>query len=494
MRDTYHQYRLRKPKVGESLSKWRYAKEMEFLSNVYQPKLKSLRGQHFINNHNHSLNSLATNNGIENNLNLHHHILKKHGRHEEDEDDNDDTDDLDPHNHNHDHCQVNVSSQDIVSGDIITVNETDAFILTAYDDVSHDNDISNDGSRLVGPGELSHHHESSNLEICMDIVKHEQHNSLDNESSQHDGEVDYEEVCLYEETGNPSGVDCDSIISSAPNSSNGHHHQHHHNQHQHSNEPKFEYISTGDFCIGTLNPVVTRCTQFSNVTNTNVMCTSTTSTIKLRTLSPICNNSTIPISITSASIDASTPTITIPQDNNITTHSSTPSGINLTPATVHLHPINELSHVSCITNAISPVTTATPTASASSSASSSNCSTNKQTLETSNNVLQVPQASIITFPPSTAATICTNGAPGATAMAVPANSLYYGQQRDECDLFFDFLKKKIQSFPPREITAIQVEFLNCVLRHEAAYAQRLQNSTNNIDPTTVSTARNTLNS
>lgn len=484
LRDTYHQYRLRKPKVGESLSKWRYAKEMEFLSNVYQPKLKALRGQHFMNNHNHnnSFNLSTVNNGIGNNIDIHHQILKKIGNgDDEDEDDMEDTDDLDRQNHDHDHCQINVSAQDIVNGDIITVNESDAFILTAYDEVSHDNDVSNEGHSLVGSGELRHHHESSNLEICMDIVKDEQHNSLDNENSHHDGEVDYEEVCLYEETGNPSGVDCDSIIASAPNLNNGHHHNH---QHQHSGEPKFEYISTGDFCIGTLNPVVTRCTQFSNVTNTSAMCTSTTSTIKLRALSPICNNSTDPISITPNAIDASTPTITLPDNNVITTLNSTPSEITLTSSTVHIHPINDLPPVSCITNTISPVMT--PMASTSSSASSSNCSTNKPILETSNNVLQMPQASIITFPPSPATTICTNGVPGAGAVAMPPNSVYYGQQRDECDLFFDFLKKKIQSFPPREITAMQVEFLNCILRREAAYAQRQQNSTNSNDLGTLS--------
>lgn len=120
-------------------------------------------------------------------------------------------------------------------------------------------------------------------------------------------------------------------------------------------------------------------------------------------------------------------------------------------------------------------------------------------MEISSGVLQSPQqqqTSIITFPSSTGATICTNGAPGtanATAMAVAANSLYYGQQRDECDLFFDFLKKKIQSFPAREITAIQVEFLNCVLRHEADYAQRLQNTSANNEETLGTVATNTLN-
>lgn len=41
-------------------------------------------------------------------------------------------------------------------------------------------------------------------------------------------------------------------------------------------------------------------------------------------------------------------------------------------------------------------------------------------------------------------------------------------KRDELDLFFDFLKKKMQCFSKTQITHIQMEFLNCVSRQEAA--------------------------
>ncbi|XP_055845167.1 uncharacterized protein LOC129911390 [Episyrphus balteatus] len=45
LRDTYHQYRLRKMKYKECLEKWRYTKDLEFLTNIYQPKLKSERAE-----------------------------------------------------------------------------------------------------------------------------------------------------------------------------------------------------------------------------------------------------------------------------------------------------------------------------------------------------------------------------------------------------------------------------------------------------------------
>lgn len=41
-------------------------------------------------------------------------------------------------------------------------------------------------------------------------------------------------------------------------------------------------------------------------------------------------------------------------------------------------------------------------------------------------------------------------------------------KRDELDLFFDFLKKKMQCFSKTQITHIQMEFLNCVSRQESA--------------------------
>lgn len=47
LRDTYHQYRLRKAKFKECLEKWRYTKDLSFLTDVYQPKLKAERIKYF---------------------------------------------------------------------------------------------------------------------------------------------------------------------------------------------------------------------------------------------------------------------------------------------------------------------------------------------------------------------------------------------------------------------------------------------------------------
>lgn len=49
----------------------------------------------------------------------------------------------------------------------------------------------------------------------------------------------------------------------------------------------------------------------------------------------------------------------------------------------------------------------------------------------------------------------------------PTSMMYNGQSREELDLFFAFLKQKMQRFSKEEITLMQVEFLNCVQKHEA---------------------------
>lgn len=62
--------------------------------------------------------------------------------------------------------------------------------------------------------------------------------------------------------------------------------------------------------------------------------------------------------------------------------------------------------------------------------------------------------------------------------AAHSNILKIGTKSEELDLFFNFLKAKIKNLPRVEITAIQIEFLNSVLRREAAAAQNQANDTN----------------
>ncbi|XP_055911755.1 uncharacterized protein LOC129945847 [Eupeodes corollae] len=54
--------------------------------------------------------------------------------------------------------------------------------------------------------------------------------------------------------------------------------------------------------------------------------------------------------------------------------------------------------------------------------------------------------------------------------------LTIGDKKDELDLFFQFLKTKIQNLPSVDITAIQIEFLNAVLRREAANYEKEANT------------------
>uniref|UniRef100_A0A1A9Z0F6 MADF domain-containing protein n=1 Tax=Glossina pallidipes TaxID=7398 RepID=A0A1A9Z0F6_GLOPL len=367
LRDTYHQYRLRKTKIGDGLSKWRYAKDMEFLSNVYQPKLKSHRTQNFNNT-----------NAQDAQDNLLQGVIGG----------NDDN--------------KHVVSQDMVHSSIISVNDTDTFILTAYEDVTHDNDVTHEDPNMSHVSHNELNHDTNSMEGCVEIVKHEQHNSLDDDGP-NGGEVDYEEVCLYEEAGNAPSVDCETIIggTGGGNSAN-------------SDDTKFQYIDANDFCISTINP--TPRSQYSSSASSVI---GATGTIKLKNL-PIVSSSTASLTpSTSSTLDTSASCVTIAS------------------STVHLHSLPELTPSPAAAN---PTTTV---------AKSENQADSSFT-----------QAPLINFP-STPVSSIANFA-----------SAYCALQREECDLFFDFLKKKVQRFPPEEITSIQVEFLNCVLRREAEHAQK----------------------
>ncbi|XP_075159098.1 uncharacterized protein LOC142232247 [Haematobia irritans] len=389
LRDTYHQYRLRKPKIGDGLSKWRYAKDMEFLSNVYQPKLKSNRTQSF--------NATPQDN-------LLHSVSESNDEHDQ------------------------VVHQDMVHSSIISVNDTDTFILTAYEDVTHDNDVRHEDPNM-SHGELNH--DNNSMEDCVEIVKHEQHNNLDDDGNT-GAEVDYEEVCLYEESGNTTSVDCETIIGAPGNSAN-------------SDDTKFQYIDTNDFCIGSMNPSRS---QYSSSASSVI---GATSSLKLKSLPMVTSSTTMPSTSSNTTMDSTTSCVTIAGTTGVhlqqhlpelTPSPTTPTGGNST-ATSSTNPA-----VKPDTNNLLATTTQQqqqqqpPPSYSSSHNSSSNNNNNMSTLHTMSSNCPV--------------------------------SDYCNHQREECDLFFDFLKKKIQRFPPEEITSIQVEFLNCVLRREAEHAQKAQ--------------------
>ncbi|XP_061396893.1 serine/threonine-protein kinase dst1 [Musca vetustissima] len=435
LRDTYHQYRLRKSKIGDGLSKWRYAKDMEFLSNVYQPKLKSNRTQSF-NATTTTTTATSTNSSQDNLL---HSVSES--------------------NDEHDDHQVQVH-QDMVHSSIISVNDTDTFILTTYEDVTHDNDVSHEDHHNISHSELNH--DNNSMENCVEIVKHEQHTNLDDDGNTA-AEVDYEEVCLYEESGNTPSVDCETIIGApVTNSTN-------------SDDTKFQYIDTNEFCIGSMNP--TR-SQYSSSASSVI---GASGTIKLKSL-PM-------VSATSSSSGQM-----VPVSSN-TTLESTATCVTIPAAIQHMEQLPELTPVVTPTSTPKPTTATTSanvlgkveTNTLLGTTTATNSTTIAQPSHTNQNhqTHQQHQQQHHLHHPSTYSSNSnnsnnnTNNSMGtisiATTTLAGSNCMvadYCNHQREECDLFFDFLKKKIQRFPPEEITSIQVEFLNCVLRREAEHAQK----------------------
>ncbi|XP_005185909.2 probable serine/threonine-protein kinase ndrD [Musca domestica] len=418
LRDTYHQYRLRKSKIGDGLSKWRYAKDMEFLSNVYQPKLKSNRTQNF--------NTTTTQD------NLLHSVSESNDEHDQ------------------------VVHQDMVHSSIISVNDADTFILTSYEDVTHDNDVTHEDHNM-SHNELNH--DNNSIENCVEIVKHEQHTNLDDDGNTA-AEVDYEEVCLYEESGNTPSVDCETIIGApVTNSAN-------------SDDTKFQYIDTNDFCIGSMNP--TR-SQYSSSASSVI---GASGTIKLKSLPmvssssasmvPTSSNNTLDTSPTCVTIPAMQHMEQLPELTPVVT-SSTKTATANTPATVMVKTDPNPTLLAASTNSSNTHNGNNNNQNHQSSHQQqhhshpptySNNATHVHNSSTNNNGTNMGTISIAT----------TTMSAGPTCM-VAAD--YCNHQREECDLFFDFLKKKIQRFPPEEITSIQVEFLNCVLRREAEHAQKI---------------------
>ncbi|XP_067639966.1 uncharacterized protein [Eurosta solidaginis] len=339
LRDTYHQYRLRKPKIGDGLSKWRYAKELDFLSNVYQPKLKSQRHQNYI------LDTQRTT----------LHDLESARLRDSDHADNDMV-----HHHSS-------------SPGITLVNDDETFILTTYeesvtDDVTTIDHSGEDGPSISADMELAHDDDDD----VQEIVKNEHCSSLDVSGT----EVHYEEVCMYEDAGNGPSVDCEQIIGNGgvvrSSSTDSKHYSTSHHHHTHSTADSFTY-SMNDFCIESIPHLQAATGTGGGESGCGSSNSSVIGGTKLKNL----GTSTI----------VTTPVVVSSSSNNQNLASQQQQQHNITSSILQLQSPNSI--------------------------------------------------------------------------------MYNGQAREELDLFFAFLKQKMQRFSKEEITLMQVEFLNCVQKREA---------------------------
>lgn len=349
LRDTYHQYRLRKPKVGDGLSKWRYAKDLDFLSNVYQPKLKSHRLKY---DQNFGIDAMTTQGSL----------TEMHPTHEQHDDEDDDGSGI-------------VHNPDIT----LVSDDAETFILHAYEESVNDDVAIDHDNGGHDDGEMSVDIHDDNVEDVEEIVKQEHVISSLDEDGATGAEVDYEEVCMYEEAGNAPSVDSETIIAtgsgiggSSPNDSKA-----------------FQYINTTEFCIE-------------------------------------------PVTISSHSH--------IPCNNGSSSTGSNGGGLKQ-------NIFKTISVLAPNPSSTSATTVATTAAITSTANVSGNCGT---IFGGNNNLMQLQPAPAVPPPSPQALT----------------------QTRDELDLFFDFLKNKMQRLPQVDITGIQIEFLNCVLRREADAVQK----------------------
>ncbi|XP_037935799.1 uncharacterized protein LOC119669839 isoform X2 [Teleopsis dalmanni] len=284
LRDTYHQYRLRKQNGGNDFSKWRYATELQFLSTIYQPKLKVNRQQNYINKC--GMLQTTTHSSTE----------------------------------NADNTKI------VLDGILMTYDEHDTKVL---EHIHSDNNMG--------------HLKLNQNDFAVEIVKTDP--LVDDDCVTAAMEPSYEEVCLYEESGNAS-MDCETIIGG-------------HNE----TASTSQYVDAHDFCIDSMNVHTLRASSNDN----SNMLSNNISPTKIRTADFKC-----------------------------------------------LSEINSSSSIKQITNA----------------------------------------------------TISTTMNEEETSSSLSAKDHQQNETNEELDLFFDFLKKKIQHFSKDRITAIQVEFLNCVLKHE----------------------------
>ncbi|XP_016994374.2 uncharacterized protein [Drosophila takahashii] len=457
LRDTFHQYRLRTPKYIEGrLSKWRYAKELDFLSTVYQPKLKSHRntqgGYEATSGGGGGGGAIGGTNSTSLPIGAMLH-LKQH----DDEVDDDGQSD---------HDTATLSSHHGASQITLVSDEAETFILTAYEEGVSDDTVSQHHHGHHGHHQQHHHHQPhhhhhhhhqsqhdgsiSSIELSqiahddddddededgqMDIVKHE----LDEDGAT-GAEVDYEEVCLYEEASG-AHVDCEMGVGDAVDGGES----------DVSHGKGFHYIDAHEFCISDIEPPQTvRSSQqhFASSGGSGNASNSVLADGKLKNLTLVTTTTSSSSAAGGGSSnrhDSATQQISLVDVTEATstsvTISSTPA-ISLNAATVTTTPAAAL----CNTTSFSSTPTAT--------------------------ILQLPSLSCN----SNQQPLAVSAAASSSNNLVKEEELHQQQQvaqalakRDELDLFFDFLKKKMQCFSKTQITHIQMEFLNCVSRQEAA--------------------------
>ncbi|EDW82026.2 uncharacterized protein Dwil_GK25348 [Drosophila willistoni] len=501
LRDTYHQYRLRTPKCIEGrLSKWRYAKELEFLSTVYQPKLKSHRTQ------SSSYETLASSVGhpapIGTMLQLKQHTA----------DDKDEVVDDDGLSSHHGTSQITLVS-----------DEAETFILSAYEESvadehhhhhhhhhhQHQQQQHHHHTHQHHPHQPHHHHHHhqtqhdgsiSSIELShivhgddddvvdddvddvddddgghqvVDIVKHE----LDEDGGAV-AEVDYEEVCLYEEASG-AHVDCEMGGVSVSDGVDG-------DGSDVADSKGFHYIDTHDFCISdieTQTVAVKHHVGYAGAATNSVLAGGTAvADGKLKNL-------TLVTTTTTANAGAST---------GASGNNSSSSSSSVVTGTQHiaLVDVTEATSTSVTISSTPAISLNAATVTTTPAAAAALCNTTSFTTPTAT-ILQLPSLSC-----GSSAGGGGGGGGGSSGTGTPLTvssslkdddhphhhsqhqqqHLHQHQQhqhqqmaqalalskRDELDLFFDFLKKKMQCFSKTQITHIQMEFLNCVSRQEAA--------------------------
>ncbi|XP_033172501.1 lateral signaling target protein 2 homolog [Drosophila mauritiana] len=473
LRDTFHQYRLRTPKYIEGrLSKWRYAKELDFLSKVYQPKLKSHRNTQ-ISYETSGIGGAGVGVGGANSTTLPIGAMLHLKQHVVDDDDEVMDDDGQS-----DHDTATLSSHHGTSQITLVSDEAETFILTAYEEGVSDDTVSQHHHHHHGHHQQEHHHQPhhhhhhhhhqsqhdgsiSSIELSqiahdddvvddvddeddvvdhdgqLDIVKHE----LDEDGAT-GAEVDYEEVCLYEEASG-AHVDCEMGVGDAVDGGSDVTHG-----------KGFHYIDAHEFCISDIEPQTVRSSQHQftasggsgNGSNSVLTGGTVVTDGKLKNLTLV--------TTTSPAVGGGG--LNNRHDSSVSTQQI--SLVDVTEATSTSVTISSTPAISLNATTVST----TPAAAL--------CNTTSFTSTPTATIIQMPSLN------------CGSGQPLAvSAAASSSNNLikedeqHQQQQvaqalakRDELDLFFDFLKKKMQCFSKTQITHIQMEFLNCVSRQEAA--------------------------
>ncbi|KAH8421472.1 hypothetical protein KR009_008588 [Drosophila setifemur] len=480
LRDTYHQYRLRTPKCVEGrLSKWRYAKELDFLSTVYQPKLKSHRtAQSYESTSSSSIGGGGGGGGGGNNNTLPIGAMLQLKQHVEDDEDEVVDDDVQSDPDTGVEGIERITSHHSTSQITLVSDEAETFILTAYEEGVADDSVSQHHHQHHHHQHHHHshhqphhhhhhsHHQSqhdgsiSSIELSQiahdddvvddvddddDVEDHDGHQVVDivkhelDEDGATGAEVDYEEVCLYEEASG-AHVDCEMGVGDAVDGG--------------SDGKGFHYIDAHDFCISDIEPQTVRSSQHqfqtsggsSNASNSVLAGGTVVADGKLKNLTLVTttaggggaagggNSRSDQISLVDVT-EATSTSVTI---------SSTPA-ISLNAATVTTTPAAALCNTTSYT--------ATPTAT----------------------ILQLPSLSCGGGGGGGAGNpLSVSAASSSTSNLLKEEELHQQHvaqalaKRDELDLFFDFLKKKMQSFSKTQITHIQMEFLNCVSRQESA--------------------------